>query len=144
MSVRDAARAYIACLEAPEEKIKGEIFNLVYSNFRISELALRVREALKSLNMKAEINMNYGYSGVRSYRVSGKKLEKVLGFKPVVSVEESVKDMVEKIAKYEYNDFDNPKYYNIRWMKLLEEADEIIRITGGVFETPIPKLRRVV
>ena len=144
VSVRDAARAYIACLEAPEERIKGEIFNLVYSNFRISELALRVKEALKSLNIKADINMNYGYSSVRSYRVSGKKLEKVLGFKPIISVEEAVRDMVKKIKEYNYTDFDNPKYYNIKWMKLLEEADKIIRVTGTVFEAPYPKLRKVV
>ncbi|KPK40744.1 MAG: hypothetical protein AMJ78_06910, partial [Omnitrophica WOR_2 bacterium SM23_29] len=47
VGVRDVARCYIACLEADEEKIKGQIFNLVFKNFRISELALRVREALR-------------------------------------------------------------------------------------------------
>jgi nucleoside-diphosphate-sugar epimerase len=144
VSVRDAARAYIACLEAPEEKVRGEIFNLVYSNFRISEVALRVRAALRSIDVPAEINMNYEYSGVRSYRVSGKKFENVLGFKPIISIEESVKDMVRKIKEYEFLDFDNPKYYNIKWMKLLEEAEKIIGITGTVFEAPYPRLKKAV
>jgi len=143
VSVRDAARAYISCLEAKDEKVKGEIFNLVYSNFRISEVALRVREALRSISIPAEINMNYEYSGVRSYRVSGKKLEKVLGFKPMISIEDSVKDMVKKIKEYDYLDFDNPKYYNIKWMKLLEDAHQIISVTGSVFEAPYQKLRKV-
>jgi hypothetical protein len=33
-------------------------------------------------------------------------------------------------------DFDNPKYYNIRWMRFLEEAQRVIEITGSVFSAP--------
>ena len=135
VDIRDAARAYILCMEADESKVSGEIFNVVYRNFRISELALRVVGALKEVGVKVELKPEYRYQGVRSYRVSGKKLERVLGFAPAVTVEEAVKDMVESVARYGYTDFDNPRYYNIAWMKLLEEADEIIRITGSVFDT---------
>jgi nucleoside-diphosphate-sugar epimerase len=137
VDVRDAARAYITCLEADENKVKGEVFNVVYENFRISELALRVVEALKEVSVNAEIRPDYRYHGVRSYRVSGKKLERTLDFAPAVSVEEAVKDMVESVSRYRYTDFDNPRYYNIAWMKLLEEADKIIRVTGSVFELPL-------
>ena len=135
VDVRDAARAYITCLEAPGQKVNGQIFNVVYGNFRISELALRVVEALKGVGVKAELRPDYRYQGVRSYRVSGKKLERVLDFTPAVTVEEAVKDMVESISRYRYTDFDNPRYYNIAWMKLLEEAHRIIKITGSVFDT---------
>jgi nucleoside-diphosphate-sugar epimerase len=136
VDVRDVARAYITALEADEAKIKGQIFNVSYGNMRISELALRVRESLKEVGVKTEIKVDYGYRGIRNYRVSAAKISSVLGFHPVVSVEESVKDLVEKIGKYGYNDFDNPRYYNIRWMKLLEEADRIIAVTGSVFAAP--------
>ncbi len=139
VDVRDAARAYIACLEVPEQKVKGQIFNLVYANFRISELALRVVETLREVGVKAELKPDYRYQGVRSYRVSGKKLKRVLDFTPAVTVEEAVKDMVESVSRYGCTDFDNPRYYNIAWMKLLEEADRIIKITGSVFDTgPAP------
>ena len=80
--------------------------------------------------------MDYGYKGVRSYRISTHKIKRVLGFRPKVGVEESVMDMVEKIRRYGYTDFDNPRYYNIRWMRLLDEAHQIVRITGSVFEAP--------
>jgi nucleoside-diphosphate-sugar epimerase len=136
VDVRDVARAYITALEADEAKVKGQIFNVSYSNMRISELALRVREALKEVGVKTEIRVDYGYRGIRNYRVSAAKISSVLGFHPVVSVEESVKDLVEKIGKYGYTDFDNPRYYNIRWMKLLEEAERIIAVTGSVFTAP--------
>jgi nucleoside-diphosphate-sugar epimerase len=133
VDVRDVARAYIACLQADEDKVRGQIFNVCYRNVRISELALRVREALRDIGVEAEIQVDYGYRGVRSYRISGAKIQRVLGFRPLISIEESVQDMVEKIRQHHYTDYDHPKYYNIRWMRLLEEADRIIRITGSVF-----------
>ncbi|HYM09355.1 MAG TPA: SDR family oxidoreductase [Bryobacterales bacterium] len=133
VDVHDVARAYIACLAADESKIGGQIFNLCYRNFRVSELALEVRAALKEAGLDCDIRVDYGYKGVRSYRVSSQKLERALGVHPVVTVGEAAKDMVEKIRRYRYTDFDNPKYYNIRWMKMLEEAHKVIRVTGSVF-----------
>jgi nucleoside-diphosphate-sugar epimerase len=141
VDVRDAAKAYIACLQAPEEKVRGEIFNVVNRNFRISELALRIREGLRQVGVQAEIRADYRYKGVRNYRISGKKLERTLDCSPSISVEESVVDLVEKIRQYGYTDFDNPRYYNIRWMKLLEEMDKVIKVTGTVFDVPAADLR---
>lgn len=139
VEVRDVAKAYIRCLQADEDKVRGQIFNVAYRNFRISELALHVREGLREVGVEAEIKADYRYRGVRSYRVSTDKIERVLDFRPAISVEESVQDIVEKIRQYEYMDFNNPRYYNIRWMKLLEEAHKIISITGTVFEAPLEK-----
>lgn len=135
VDVRDVARAYIACLEANSEKIRGEIFNVSFENMRISELALRVREVLRQMGVEVEIKPKYGYQAVRNYRVSTQKIEQVLGIYPKVGIEESVVNMVHRIREYGYTDFDNPKYYNIRWMRLLEEAHKIIQITGSVFES---------
>lgn len=136
VEVRDVARAYIACLRADEEDVQGQIFNLSFHNMRISELALRVREAFRSMGTEIDIRPDYSYRGVRSYRVSAAKIQRVLDFRPKVTIEESVKDMVGKIKAYGYDDFLNPRYYNIRWMRLLEEANRIISVTGSVFEAP--------
>ena len=136
VDVRDAARAYILAIQAPKDIVRGQIFNVSCRNYRISELALRVREALRQVGIDPEIHADYGYKGVRSYRVSMQKIEHVLGFRPKVSVEESVTDMVAKIRQYGYTDFDNPRYYNIRWMQLLEKAHRVIQVTGSVFEAP--------
>lgn len=136
VDVRDAARAYIAALQAEENLVKGEIFNVSFQNMRISELALRVREALRDMGIDIDVRADYGYRGVRSYRVSAQKIQRVLNFQPKVGIEESAKNLVEQIERFGYDDFDNPRYYNIRWMRLLEEAADIIRITGSVFEAP--------
>jgi nucleoside-diphosphate-sugar epimerase len=133
VDIRDAAKAYIACIEADEDKIKGEIFNVVYRNFRVSEVALRVRSALKTAGVDVDIHPDYHYKGVRSYRVSGDKIKEKLAFAPEISIEDSVVDMVERIRAGDLMNFDDPIYYNISWMKTLEKADEIIRVTGKIF-----------
>ena len=139
VDVRDAARAYVIALEAPDAVISGQIFNVVAGNYRISELALHVREGLRQKGVNVEINSQFQYSGIRNYRVSGKKISQVLNYKPVISVEESVKDMVEKIRDHGYTDFDNDRYYNLRWMKLLEQVKQTIDITGTIFDMPSEK-----
>jgi nucleoside-diphosphate-sugar epimerase len=142
--VKDAARAYAALIRAPVDRVNGKMFNLVYGNFRISELALRVRAALREIDHDVEIVTDYSYSGVRNYRVSGKLLERTLEISPAVTVQESVQTMVREIDRLGYTDYDNPRYYNIRWMRLLQEAQGVIEVTGSVFDsprkvTPIPR-----
>lgn len=133
VDIRDACRAYIVALEAPADKVRGEVFNVVFQNFRISELALRVREVLRELDIDVDITPDFSYTGVRSYRISGEKAERILGIKPAVGLSESVRHMVAQIRAHQYTDWDNPRYYNIRWMKVLEEAERIIGVTGSVF-----------
>ena len=133
LEVRDAARAIMACLNAPRDRVVGQVFNALFTNSRISELAMRVREALGEIGIDVDIRPDYGYRGVRSYRVSSAKIRRVLDFQPRISVEESVKTMVGKIDQYGYDDFANPRYYNIQWMRLLEEAARVIAVTDALF-----------
>ena len=132
VDVTDAAKAYICCVEAPEHKVRGQIFNLVFKNYRILELAHWVREALKPIK-KLEIEVDYSHYRTRSYRVSGQKIETVLGFKPSVPVKESVEQMVKMIQKNGFTDFLNPKYYNIQWLMLLSEMEGRLKRIGSVF-----------
>lgn len=132
VDVSDVAKAHICCVEAPEEKVRGQIFNLSFKNYRILELAHWVREALKD-RIEVEIDVDYSHFKTRSYRVSAQKIETVLGFKPVVAVKESVEKMVEKIYDYGFTDFLNPRYYNIEWMTLLSKMEQTLARIGSVF-----------
>ncbi len=130
--IRDTAEAHIRCLEAEPKKVRGEIFNLVYKNYRILELAHRVRKALAEMGMNVDVDVNYDQVDNRSYRTAGDKITKVLGFTPSVSVEEGVKEIVEVLRSGQYRDFDHPIYYNMRWMKLLVEVEDRLKKTGKV------------
>lgn len=137
LEVRDAARAYVAVLQADEARVRGQVFNVAFRNLRVSEVALRVQRALAEVGVKADLRVDYSYRGVRSYRMSSSKIERTLGFRPLITIEESTRDLVHKISAYHYTDFDNPKYYNIRWMQCLEDAQRVISVTGSVLETPL-------
>ena len=134
IDVRDVAQAHILAIEAPEEKVCGQIFNLVYKNYRVLELAHWVRKALREIKgLNPEIEVDYSPRKDRSYRISGEKIKKVLGWEPKISVEESLKDMIKKIEEYGYTDWMNPKYYNIQWMKLLNEVVELQKKVKRIF-----------
>ncbi len=130
--IRDTAEAHIRCLEADPDKVRGEIFNLVYQNYRILELAHRVRKALAEMGVNVDVDVNYDEVDYRSYRTAGEKISRVLGFTPSVSVEEGVKEIVNVLRSNQYRDFDHPIYYNMRWMNLLVEIEERLKKTGKV------------
>jgi hypothetical protein len=136
IDVKDVARAYVTALECDAALISGQIFNLAAGNFRISELALRAQRALGRLGVPVELDVDYTYRLVRSYRISFDKSLRVLGFRPQVSVEESIERMVQEIRRWGYTDFSNPRYYNIEWMKLLEEMVEVVSRHGYVLTKP--------
>jgi nucleoside-diphosphate-sugar epimerase len=136
IDVRDAARAYLACLSAEERLVSGEIFNVAYCNMRISELALRVRETLRAGGVTVDIVPDYSYRAVRSYRVSTHKIQQRLGFRPVVSVEDAVRDLLRQLRRSEFDDLAHPRFENLRWLRLLEEAESILGTPRSVFEAP--------
>ncbi len=140
VDVRDAARAYVALIEADAAAVRGEIFNLCYQNLRISELAIRVRESLRGLGVRIDLRPDYQHGLVRNYRVSSDKIGRILDFRPKVSIEDSVADMVQRIGADGRTDFENPRYYNIRWLQSLEEARKASGIPGSVLDAPTDRL----
>jgi nucleoside-diphosphate-sugar epimerase len=132
VDVTDLCRVYIACVEAPDDKVHGKIFNVVGKNYRILELAHWVHEALKPVK-KVEIEVDYTTYKTRSYRVSGERIQSVLGVKPLVGVKESVEHMLRQLEEYKQTDLYNPRYYNIEWMTLLADMEQTLKRIGGVF-----------
>ena len=105
---------------------------MVYENYRVLELAHRVRKALTEIGVDVELDVNCEQIDNRSYRANGEKITKLLGFTPSVSVEDGVKEIAEVLRQGQYRDFDHPIYYNIRWMKLLVEIEDRLQKTGRV------------
>jgi nucleoside-diphosphate-sugar epimerase len=140
VDVRDTAQAYVALLEADESAVRGEIFNLCYQNLRISELALRVRETLRRLGIDVDVHPDYHQGSVRNYRVSAEKIGRVLNFRPKVSIEESVADMVQRLRADGRTDIENPRYYNIRWLQHLEDERQAAGLPGSVLDAPTAPL----
>lgn len=125
VDVEDVVGAYLLCLTAPEEKVKGEIFNLVYKNYRVLEVAREVKKAFKKvLGKDLEIDVDNSFRKDRSYKISGRKIKRVLGWEPKISVGQSVERMIKKAKAQGWNDFMHPKYYNIKWMSPIFRAEK--------------------
>ena len=133
VDVRDTALAHIACIEAPLEKVGGQVFNVVFCNYRILELAHYVAHCLKDV-CDVKINVEYSDSLNRSYRITGEKITRSIGYRPTFSVQQSLQTMVDKVMrKYDRMELLHPRHYNIAWMRLLYEAEKIIEKTGPIF-----------
>jgi nucleoside-diphosphate-sugar epimerase len=143
LSIQDAAAAYQLMLEAPAEKIRGEIFNATNGNYRISELALRVQHKLAGVGIRCEIEPDYNYRNLRSCQASGKKMAERLGFTPKVTVEETVEDLVKKIQGGAFHNVADPAFHNIRWLDLLEEVKSKFVYPGSVLNFNPQQLRDV-
>jgi nucleoside-diphosphate-sugar epimerase len=132
VDVTDVAKCYLACLQADLKDAGGQIFNLSQKNYRILELAHWVKKALEGI-VDLDIEVEYGSQTARDYRVSTKKIERAIGFRPTVTVEDSARDMAKKIAAGINADFHNPRYYNIRWLELLVEIQDHLKRIGTIF-----------
>jgi nucleoside-diphosphate-sugar epimerase len=137
IDVKDAARAYVNALACDPQLVRGQVFNLAAGNFRVSELALRAQRTLQRLGVPVELDIDYSYRLVRSYRITSERAQRMLGFSPRVTVEESIEHMVAEIRRHGYTDFSHPRYYNIEWMKVLEEAAQIVSRHGYVLSQPV-------
>jgi len=143
LSLQDAVAAYKLMLEAPAEKIAGEIFNVTNGNYRISELALRVQKKLREIGIGCDIDPDYNYRNLRSCQASGAKITDRLGFTPKVTVEETVVDLVNKIQSGVFQDLTDPSLHNIRWLELLEEVATKLAYSQSVLNLNAQQLKEL-
>ncbi len=143
LSLQDAAAAYQLMLEAPADKVSGEIFNVTNGNYRISELALRVQKKLGEIGVRCDVDPDYNYRNLRSCQESGEKITETLGFKPKVTVEETVVDLVNKIRSGAFHDVSDPSFHNIKWLDLLEETRNKLGYTQSVLDLDLASLKQV-
>jgi nucleoside-diphosphate-sugar epimerase len=122
VDVRDAADAMIAVYEADAEAVRGEIFNVLHSNYQIRELAMLVAGSVQLLGRDVELEEAPLPSLTRNYECSNAKLSGRLGFIPSRSVVDAVADLLPRIDLSDPGKLTDPRYYNIRWLELLSEV----------------------
>jgi nucleoside-diphosphate-sugar epimerase len=122
VDVRDVSDALIAASEAPAEKVRGEIFNVLHSNYQIRELAMLVAGSVQVMTgQRIELLETPAPKLTRDYECSNAKLSTTLGFIPRHSVLEAVSDILARVSDWERTRLTDPRGYNIRWLELLSE-----------------------
>ena len=112
--IADMVEIYVVLLNAPKEKIAGEIFNGGYENQTVLQLAETVRDVIgEDVVLKTTPTDDN-----RSYHVSSKKIADVLGFTASHTIKDAVSDI--KIAFEKgllQNSLESEMYFNIKRMQ---------------------------
>ena len=106
-------RAYETLIEAPQNKVSGEIFNAGYENRSVLELANTVKRVIGN-----DVNLKFSPTNDnRSYHISSKKIKKILDFEPTNTISDAVNDLKLAFKKGLLpNSLTDEKYFNIKRM----------------------------
>ena len=135
VDVEDVARVHVLALDAPLDRVRGQIFNVLEENYQIRQLAMLVAGSLALVKpaLSVELSETPLPALVRNYRMSNAKLSTALDFTPSRTVLESIQHMVERLPLDRLDDYGDPRYYNIRWMTLLEELHAEQRSFASIY-----------
>jgi len=110
--VEDAAEAFISVMEAPVEKVSGEIFNVGNSkeNFTIGEIG----EMIKNIIGGVKLQYCKKTTDLRSYKVSCEKITICTGFQTKHTLRDGIKELKRALESGKYRDYKDPRYSNLQ------------------------------
>jgi nucleoside-diphosphate-sugar epimerase len=132
VDICDCADAMIASYEAPAEKVRGEIFNVVHSNYQIRELAMIVAGSVQLTGRRVTLEEVPSLKLTRNYECANAKLSTTLGFIPRRSVLEAVTDLLSHVDPDDRLALTDPRAYNIRWLELLHDVKPVVDLFESV------------
>lgn len=117
--MRDMVDLYVKLLAVDDKSIAGEVFNFSNENLTVEQIAEKVREVvLTEAEAGIEINIETTQSDdPRSYHLSSKKIEQVLGISPRLRVEDGALELVRAFKEGKIPNYSDSRYYNVRRMK---------------------------
>jgi len=142
VDVMDVAETHVRMLEADPSAVGGEVYNVVHDNYQIRQLAMLVAGSLSMHDKRVKLEDAPMPSINRNYRCANRKLQKRIGFTPQITVLESIEGMLKRLPLDDPSDLAHPRFYNIKWMTLLEEVvathavDRSVWSVNGVTAVP--------
>lgn len=116
----DVAEALVRTIEAPEETVAGEVFNVGSDaeNYTIADVGRMVTEQIPGTHLRFSEQVD----DERDYRVSFEKVRRVLGFEPQLTVAGSIIEISAALRETPGWDIADSRFSNVkRTRDLLEE-----------------------
>lgn len=112
---QDISRAFLAALEAPQQDVHNQAFNVgrTGENYRVRELAEIVRQTVPGCEIEYAANAS---ADIRNYRVSCDKIARVLpAFQPKWTARDGVTELYQVFTRQaiRVEDFEGPRYRRI-------------------------------
>ncbi|MBN1185427.1 MAG: SDR family oxidoreductase [Bacteroidales bacterium] len=116
--VNDVVQAFILGLNAPAEKVAGEIFNVgsTSQNVQIKQLAQYVIDVIPNV----AIHNIPDDPDTRTYNLNFDKIKNVLGYQPKTLIHEGIVEIKQALEKG-IVDPDDPTCFTLQWYKSLME-----------------------
>jgi nucleoside-diphosphate-sugar epimerase len=109
--VADAARAVRTALEAPIDKVGGEVFNVGHSDENYRKLDLV--EIITGRLDRGTVNYVHRDEDPRDYKVSFEKVRRQLGFEPRMLVSNGVDEVIEGLDHEQFGDPFDRRHSNL-------------------------------
>ena len=125
LHILDYCDAVQLLLDAPDEKVANEVFNVGYQNMSIMDIALLVKRVVEEeFPEKGKIGIDRTPSDdKRSYHINSDKIRRVLGYTPKHTIEQAVSDLCRAFKDRRFrNSMSDDIYFNVRRMKNLQAA----------------------
>jgi nucleoside-diphosphate-sugar epimerase len=119
--VRDVAQAFIHIMQAPRDKVHGQLFNVGFGNYQVLSLAYIVRETLP---FPIEVELAPDDMDKRNYKISFEKWRTLLGFEPRLTIPEGIREIYEAIKNGRV--FPGPETSTVGWYRALLEAERLV------------------
>ncbi len=128
--IHDMVEAYIRVLEASEDLVRGQIFNVGGENMTLKQIAETVQDVLADLKIAIEEQPT---NDLRSYHISSEKINRVLGWSPSLPVSSAVESLREAYESGQVpNSLVDIRYSNIKTLQAhplsLTPIDKIERL----------------
>lgn len=114
LHINDMAEAYCMLLDQPGNKIDRKIWNVGYENFKVREIAEKVRSVIGK-DLPIEVTPS---DDNRSYRVTSEKIKADLGFEAKHSLEDAIHGLKDAFtAGLVPDSLTDKRYFNIKTMQ---------------------------
>lgn len=117
LHVADAADAFLTMLEAEEDDVRGEIFNVGSNNlnYRIVDLAYEVKKCIPETEVEvADIGVDE-----RSYKVNFNKINRSFGYLTKKTVKDGVMEIVHGFQRGELEKGEHDIHHNVKLVQKL-------------------------
>jgi nucleoside-diphosphate-sugar epimerase len=125
LHILDYCDAVQLLLDAPDEKVANETFNVGYQNMSILDIALLVKRVVeREFPERGEIGIvKTASDDKRSYHINSDKIRRALGYIPKHTIEQAVSDLCRAFKDRRFrNSMSDDIYFNVRRMKNLQAA----------------------
>ncbi|MBI2897554.1 MAG: NAD(P)-dependent oxidoreductase [Deltaproteobacteria bacterium] len=126
--VLDLVDAYVHILES--QTVPPGIYNVATTSDRVIDVAAAIAEQLREiLGREVRLEVDDTPRRLRSYALETDKIRSAIEWRPRFGIRETVQELCRTLGEIDPED---PRCYNIRWMRLLHEAQAILGRVGPI------------